>query len=58
MIVGTGTLDLPAFSKALLGVGFNGMAVIEYEADVESPDAALKACVDSMRTVLSALERP
>jgi len=25
------------------------MAVIEYEADVENPYAALKACVDSTR---------
>ena len=55
VIVGTGTLDLPAFSKALLADGFDGMAVIEYEADVEKPDAALKACVDSMRKVLSSL---
>ena len=37
MIVGTGTLDLSAFSKALLEGGFDGMAVIEYEADVENP---------------------
>jgi sugar phosphate isomerase/epimerase len=55
VIVGTGTLDLPAFSKALLNVGFDGMAVIEYEADVEQPDAPLKSCVDSMRKVLSAV---
>ncbi len=55
VIVGTGTLDLPAFSKALLNVGFDGMGVIEYEADVEQPDAALKSCVDSMRKVLSAV---
>lgn len=55
MIVGTGTLDLPALSKALLAGGFSGMAVIECEADVKNLDGALKACVDSMRTVLSAL---
>ncbi|MEI8310830.1 MAG: sugar phosphate isomerase/epimerase [Verrucomicrobiota bacterium] len=55
VVVGTGTLDLPAFSKALLKDGFDGMAVIEYEADVENPDAALKACVDSMRAVLAKL---
>lgn len=52
VVVGTGTLDLPAFSKALLEGGFDGMAVIEYEADVENPDPALKRCVDSMRTAL------
>lgn len=54
VIVGTGTLDLPAFTAALLENGFNGMSVIEYEADVEAPDAALKSCVDSMRSVLCA----
>lgn len=55
VIVGTGNLNLPAFSKALLDGGFTGMAVIEYEADIESPDAALKACVDSMRAALATL---
>ena len=36
-IVGEGNLDLPAFIKALDENGFDGMAVIEYEADVENP---------------------
>ena len=48
-IVGQGNLDLPAFNEALLQGGFDGMAVIEYEADVENPDPALKRCVESMR---------
>ena len=47
-IVGQGNLDLPAFNAALRQGGFDGMAVIEYEADVENPDPALKRCVDSM----------
>jgi sugar phosphate isomerase/epimerase len=42
-------LDLPEFIKALDETGFDGMAVIEYEADVENPVPALKRCVDSMR---------
>jgi len=49
VIVGTGNLDLPAFNAALMQGGFDGMAVIEYEADVENPDPALKRCVESMR---------
>lgn len=49
VIVGTGNLDLPAFAGTLQEGGFDGMAVIEYEADPEAPDAALKACVESMR---------
>ena len=48
-IVGQGNLDLPAFNAALKEGGFDGMAVIEYEADVENPDPALKRCVESMR---------
>jgi sugar phosphate isomerase/epimerase len=49
-IVGQGNLDLPAFNAALREGGFDGTAVIEYEADVENPDPALKRCVESMLT--------
>ncbi len=49
VIVGTGNLDLPAFVRALDEGGFDGVAVIEYEGDVENPDPALKQCVESMR---------
>lgn len=52
VIVGTGNLDLPAFVAALNQSGFDGMAVIEYEADVEAPDNALQRCVESMRATL------
>ena len=52
VVVGTANLDLPAFVAALTDNGFDGMAVIEYEADVENPVPALKKCVDSMRAVL------
>jgi len=51
VIVGTGNLDLPAFVHALDEGGFDGVAVIEYEADVENPDSALKRCVESMRAL-------
>lgn len=51
VIVGEGNLDLPAFITALEDGGFDGMAVIEYEADVENPVPALKRCVDKMRAV-------
>lgn len=54
VVVGTGNLDLPAFVGALEAGEFNGIAVIEYEADVESPDPALKHCVESMRSALNA----
>jgi sugar phosphate isomerase/epimerase len=57
VIVGQGNLNLPAFVAALTAGGFNGMAVVEYEADVENPDPALKACVESMRTVLGQADK-
>ena len=51
VIVGTGTLDLPAFVTALDEANFNGMAVIEYEADIENPVPALTKCVQKMRSL-------
>jgi sugar phosphate isomerase/epimerase len=55
VIVGTGNLDLPAFARALTENGYDGMSVIEYEADPENPDPALKRCVDSMRAALAGI---
>jgi sugar phosphate isomerase/epimerase len=52
VIVGTGNLDLPAFTAALREGGFDGYAVIEYEAEPKSPDAALQRCVESMRATI------
>jgi len=54
VIVGSGNLDLPAFVAALEDNGFDGMAVIEYEADVENPVPALTKCVESMRSIAGA----
>ena len=51
VVVGTGNLDLPAFVNALEANNFNGMAVIEYEADVENPVPALTECVNKMRSL-------
>ncbi len=55
VVVGTGTLDLPAFARTLQENGFDGISVIEYEANPENPDPALKQCVESMRAVLARL---
>ncbi len=52
VIVGSGNLDLPGFATALTEGGFDGMAVIEYEADVENPEPALERCIASMRQTL------
>lgn len=51
VVVGTGNLDLPAFVAALEKANFDGMAVIEYEADPENPVPALTECVNKMRGV-------
>lgn len=51
VVVGTGNLDLPAFVGALEANNFSGMAVIEYEADVENPVPALTECVNKMRSL-------
>lgn len=48
-VVGQGNLDLPGFIQALDQGGFDGMAVIEYEADPQDPVPALKNCVQAMR---------
>lgn len=53
VVVGQGTLDLPAFTKALQKDNFSGISIIEYEADVEAPVPALSNCVKSMRAVLA-----
>ncbi len=49
VVVGDGNLPLAEFVQALEVGGFDGMAVIEYEADVENPVPALKRCVERMR---------
>ena len=49
-VVGEGNLKLAAFVEALNREGFDGMAVIEYEADPQNPVPALKRCVEVMRS--------
>lgn len=49
IVVGQGNLDLPAFVAALNENGFDGMSVIEYEADPQNPVPALTECVAHMR---------
>ncbi len=51
VVVGTGTLNLPAFIAALKAASFDGMSVIEYEADPKDPVPALTECVNQMRKV-------
>lgn len=41
--VGLGTLDVDGFVQALVDTGFSGTAVVEYEADLEAPQGAIRA---------------
>lgn len=53
-VVGEGNLDLKAFHTALVANNFDGMAVLEYEADPDNPMPALHRCVEAMRKTLAA----
>lgn len=53
VIVGDGSLDLPAFVAMLRETGFDGPAVIEYEGDVDNPVPALQQCVQRLKPVLA-----
>jgi len=55
VVVGEGNLKLPEFVAALEAGGFDGMAVIEYEGDLENPLPSLKRCVERMRTLTGSL---
>jgi len=54
VVVGEGNLPLAEFVRALETIGFDGMPVIEYEADVENPVPALTRCVERMRELTGA----
>jgi len=49
-IVGEGNLDLPALLHELEQQNFDGVSILEYEADPSDPVPALKACVEKMRS--------
>ncbi len=50
-VVGEGNLDLSSLIRELEDGGFDGMAVLEYEADPANPVPALKRCVERMRAL-------
>lgn len=53
VVVGTGTLDLPALVETAQRVDFNGLTILEYEGDVDNPVPALSHCVKAIREVLT-----
>lgn len=52
VIIGTGTLDLPAFFKALKAVKFNGIVALEYELDANNPLPGIKQSLEFLRKTL------
>lgn len=52
---GRGVLDIPAFLRALLEVGYSGMVAFEYEKDENDPLAGLAESVGYVRGVLDTL---
>lgn len=53
-VVGEGNLDLPGLLQALVEGDFDGVPILEYEADVTDPVPALKSCVAEMRSACGA----
>lgn len=51
VVIGTGNLNLRGVVRALEETNFDGMAVIEYEADVNNPVPALTDCVRAIRAI-------
>ncbi len=49
VIPGEGNLDLPGFVAALKEDGFDGVAVVEYEAEVDDPLPMLKRSFEAVR---------
>ena len=55
-IVGEGNLDLSSFVKSLIKYDFDGISVIEYEADADNPVPALTKCVETMQEIIGNIE--
>lgn len=53
--IGRGVIDIPAFLKALIGVGYSGVAAFEYEKDADDPLPGLAESVGFVRGVLATL---
>lgn len=51
-VVGDGNLDLKGLVAELEAQKFDGISVLEYEADPQDPVPALKACVERMRSIV------
>ena len=48
VVIGSGTIALPALCQALRDVGYQGFAALEYEGEPENPNPALIACREAI----------
>ena len=55
VVVGKGTIDVPALFRALLKIGFTGHVALEYEIDADNPLPGMQQSLAYMRGVLAAL---
>jgi len=49
VVVGAGNLDLPKLMGVLKSADFSGIAILEYEGDVDNPVPVLTECVKAIR---------
>ncbi|GAA4270528.1 sugar phosphate isomerase/epimerase family protein [Hyunsoonleella aestuarii] len=52
VVIGKGNLPLREFVQTLDKINFNGVAVIEYEANTDNPVSSLQECVKNMKNCL------
>ena len=50
-LIGDGALDLPTYVKTLDETGFDGFAVVEYEAEEQNPGPTIKKAIERVRAL-------
>lgn len=53
VVIGTGTLDIKGFLKALKGVGFNGALMVEYELEPANPVPGIRQSLEFVKKALA-----
>ena len=48
VVIGSGTIDLPAMIQAMRDIDYQGFAALEYEGEPENPNPALIACREAI----------
>jgi sugar phosphate isomerase/epimerase len=56
VVIGTGTLDIKGFLKALKRVGFNGALMVEYELEPANPVPGIRQSLEFVKKALAESE--